>query len=114
MKLPIAYALDYPERKQRPFKRLVLSDITELTFYPPDKKFECLQLAYYAIRTGGSMPTVLNTANEIYVNKFLNKEISFLDIPKNIKKAMNNHQVIQQATLNEILALDQDLRNQLK
>lgn len=114
MKLPIAYALDYPKRKYRDFKRLDLSEITKLTFYKPDEKFKCLQLAYQALKTGGSMPTVLNTANEIYVNKFLNREIDFLDIPKNIEKVMNNHDVIKQPTLNEILALDQDLRKQIK
>lgn len=103
MKLPIQYALYYPERKANHFKRLNLSEIGQLTFEEPDmESFPCLKLAYEALEEGGSMPTVLNAANEIVVSKFLKKEIAFLDIPKIIHYCMTKHDIIKEVSLDTI------------
>ncbi|PKM49879.1 MAG: 1-deoxy-D-xylulose-5-phosphate reductoisomerase [Firmicutes bacterium HGW-Firmicutes-7] len=104
MKLPIQYALYYPNRQQNNFKRLNLAQIGKLTFEEPNKdSFPCLQLAFDAMKIGGSMPTVLNAANELVVSKFLNRELGFLDIPKIIDFCMSKHDIIKEITLEEIL-----------
>lgn len=104
MRLPIQYALFYPKRQENNFKRLNLSQIGKLTFEEPDMtSFKCLQLAYDAIRIGGSMPVVLNAANELAVSKFLNKEIGFLEIPEIIDYCMSKHDIIKEITLTNIL-----------
>ena len=90
MKLPIQYALTFPERIQNNFERTDLPAIGSLTFYEPDyKKFECLQLAFDALNTGGTAPCILNAANEVAVSKFLNKEIRFSHIPLLINNALD-------------------------
>lgn len=90
MKLPIQYALTFPERLQNDFKRTSLPKIGSLTFFEPDlNKFECLKLAFEALNEGGTAPCILNAANEVAVNKFLNKEIKFLHIPLLINKALD-------------------------
>jgi 1-deoxy-D-xylulose-5-phosphate reductoisomerase len=90
MKLPIQYALTFPERLQNDFKRTNLPGINNLTFYEPDfNKFECLKLAYDAIDTGGTAPCILNAANEIAVDNFINKKIKFSQISQLINKALN-------------------------
>lgn len=104
MRLPIQYALYYPKRKRNEFKRLNLADIGKLTFEEPDLlSFRCLKLAYDAIRIGKSMPVVLNAANELAVNKFLNKKISFLEIPNIIEHCMSKHDIVNDLTLDNIL-----------
>lgn len=104
MKLPIEYALSYPERQHNHMKRLNLAQIGQLTFEEPDlDTFICLRLAYDALKSGGSMPTVLNSANELAVSKFLKKEISFLEIPKIIDFCMSKHDIIREVVLNDIL-----------
>ncbi|PKM95746.1 MAG: 1-deoxy-D-xylulose-5-phosphate reductoisomerase [Firmicutes bacterium HGW-Firmicutes-1] len=104
MKLPIQYALYYPNRHQNSFKRLNLAQIGKLTFEEPDRvTFPCLQLAFDAMNIGGSMPTVLNAANELVVSKFLNKEIGFIEIPKIIDFCMSKHDIINEITLDKIL-----------
>jgi len=114
MKLPIVFALNYPFRKINEYKRLDLTKIQSLTFYKPDlDKYKPLSLAYRAIKIGGTMPVVLNTANEIYVNKFLNDEIGFLDIANLVEDAMNNHNVIENPSLEDILMLEKILRKKL-
>lgn len=108
MKLPIQYALYYPNRETNTMKRLNLAAIGKLTFEEPDKKtFSCLQLAYDAMSIGGTMPTVMNAANEWAVKKFIDGEIGFLDIPKIIESAMKQHQVIPSVTLQAILDSEQ-------
>ncbi len=83
MRIPISYAISYPERWYLPTKRLNLSEIVNLKFYKPDlDKFPLLKLAYKVGKVGGSYPTVLTVADEIVVNSFLNKKIRFIDIPK--------------------------------
>jgi 1-deoxy-D-xylulose-5-phosphate reductoisomerase len=90
MKLPIQYALTFPERVQNKFERTNLSSIGTVTFSEPDlNKFECLKLAFDALNEGGTAPCILNAANEVAVDKFLNKEIKFSHIPLLINKALD-------------------------
>jgi 1-deoxy-D-xylulose-5-phosphate reductoisomerase len=96
MKLPIQYALSYPQRLENNFERTNMASIGSLNFYEPNfEKFECLRLAYNALETGGTAPCVLNAANEVAVDKFLKKEIKFSWIPRLIENALEkigNHQ----------------------
>ncbi len=109
MKLPIQYALSYPHRRSLPGKRLDFSQLTSLTFQAPDMEtFQGLPLAIDALKTGGSMPTVFNAANEKAVAKFLHREIRFLDIYDIIAEAMARHQKIPSPELSEILAIEEE------
>ncbi|MEO8232416.1 MAG: 1-deoxy-D-xylulose-5-phosphate reductoisomerase [Ignavibacteriota bacterium] len=90
MKLPIQYALTFPERYSNGFNRTDLPAINNLTFFEPDfDKFECLSLAFDVIKTGGTAPCILNAANEIAVDKFINKKIKFSQISDLIKNALD-------------------------
>ena len=107
MRLPIQYALYYPERRFLSGERLDFSKISGIITEKPDREtFQGLDLAYNAIKTGGSMPTVLNAANECAVAKFLNKDIKFLQIYDIIEACMKAHTVIPDPTLDEILETD--------
>lgn len=107
MRGPIQYALNYPDRKSSDIERVDFIKYDSLTFEEADySKFPCLKYAYYAMETGGSMPAVLNAANEIAVEAFLNKEISFMDIPKLIHDTMEAHISINKPTLKQILECD--------
>ncbi len=107
MKVPIQYALTYPKRVKNSFKRLDLFETATLTFEKPQtERFKCLALAYRAIETGGTMPCVMNGANEIAVNRFLNGEIEFLQIPEIIEKVMNMHTVKYNYTVEDVLEAD--------
>lgn len=107
MKLPIVYAMRYPERQIPVNERLNLFDIGTLTFEKPDlQNFDCLNIAFEAIEKGGSTPTVMNAANEIAVAKFLNDEISFLDIPRIIRKTIDAHDFKAEINLNDVLKYD--------
>ncbi|MCI9470248.1 MAG: 1-deoxy-D-xylulose-5-phosphate reductoisomerase [Lachnospiraceae bacterium] len=109
MKLPIQYALCYPQRRFLPGRRLDFTTLGSLSFGAPDMDtFQGLPLALEAARTGGSMPTVFNAANECAVRKFLQKEIRFLDIYDMIRSAMERHQVQEAPSLDEILAAEAD------
>lgn len=112
MKLPIQYAFTYPERLENNLtKPLDFREISKLTFEMPKKKlFRGLEFAYEAGKIGGSMPIVFNAANEIAVEKFLNKEIKFLDIYKMIEKTMNNHKLVAVDNINAILEVDRETR----
>ena len=104
MRLPIQYALFYPERRTLHSRPLDLFEVGTMTFEKPRPDvFEGLLLAYQAAATGGSMPTVFNAANEKAVAKFLNRDIAFLDIAEIIRSAMDAHKVIENPTLDEIL-----------
>ena len=108
MKLPIQYALYYPERRYLPGDRLDFWKLKEITFEKPDMDtFLGLPLAFRAARTGGSRPTVFNAANERAVSKFLNRKIRFLDIYEIISDAMEHHKVIPDPSIEEILAAEQ-------
>ncbi len=109
MKLPIQYALCYPQRRFLPGRRLDFTTLGSLSFGAPDMDtFQGLPLALEAARTGGSMPTVFNAANECAVRKFLQKQIRFLDIYDMIRSAMERHQVQGAPSLDEILAAEAD------
>ena len=112
MKLPIQLAFTYPDRIQNNcLDTLDLLKVGNLTFEAPDREvFKGLDLAYKAGRIGKSMPTVLNAANEIAVDLFLNKKIKFLDIYKIIEKAIDNHEVEEIDNLDSILRIDQAIR----
>lgn len=110
MKLPIQYALFYPDRRPMDNKKLDLFSISQLTFEAPDMDtFRGLALALRAAREGGSMPTVFNAANEMAVAKFLKDEIKFLDIYNIIENAMDTHKIIKNPTVDEILAAEAEV-----
>lgn len=104
MKLPIQYALYYPERRYLPGERLDFWSLGKIDFEKPDMKtFYGLTLAYEAGRKGGSLPTVFNVANELAVSKFLNREIKYLEIMEIVEDCMRAHQNIEHPTLEQIL-----------
>lgn len=112
MKSPIAYALSYPERLEGVIERLNLSSIGILSFEEPDlERFPCLQLAYDALDFGGTMPAVLNAANEVAVHRFLARKIGFIDIPGIIKQVMDRHKVIPDPSLDDIFAVTEWARD---
>ena len=107
MKIPIQYALTYPSHHDADWKELDLTEIHSLTFEKPDfKKFPCMKLAFDALAAGGTAPAVLNVANEQAVYKFLNKEISFNEIPKIIEMACEKHELVSAPSLDEILNIE--------
>ncbi|WP_371369044.1 1-deoxy-D-xylulose 5-phosphate reductoisomerase [Sporomusa rhizae] len=111
MRLPIQYALSYPERVASNFPRLDFTTLSALTFENPDTdNFPALKLAYMAGETGGTLPCVFNAANEIAVYAFLNSEIAFLDIAKVIRYTMENHVLIANPDLEQIHAADKSAR----
>ena len=107
MKVSIQYVLTYPERKNNNLEPLNLAQIGELTFEEPQTDlFPCLKYAYQAGKKGGTMPAVLNAANEVAVAKFLNGKLKFVQIPKVIAAVMERHQVIADPTLEDIMQAD--------
>ena len=109
MKLPIQYALYYPERRYLPGDRLDFAALQQITFEKPDMDtFYGLKLAYEAGRRGGSLPTVLNAANERAVAMFLGRKIGYLQIPEIIQACMENHKNIEDPTVEEILKTEQE------
>ncbi|MGX4765935.1 1-deoxy-D-xylulose-5-phosphate reductoisomerase [Bacillus mojavensis] len=112
MRVPIQYALTYPDRLPLPdAKRLELWEIGSLHFEKADfARFRCLQFAFESGKIGGTMPTVLNAANEVAVAAFLAGKISFLAIEDCIEKALNRHQLIQKPSLADIQEVDKDTR----
>ena len=104
MKLPIQYALFYPDRRPMDTGRVDFFQLKQLTFEEPDTEtFRGLALAYQAARQGGSMPTVFNAANEKAVALFLQKKITFLQIPELIEASMEAHTVVENPTVDQIL-----------
>ncbi len=104
MKLPIQYALGYPERIKSDFERFDFLNYPKLTFEQPDtKRFPCLGLAYKALEKGGNIPCVLNAANEVAVEAFLNNRIGFLQIPEIIGQCMEKIEFIDNPNLEDIL-----------
>lgn len=115
MRIPIQYSLSYPERLKNNFKRINFIETKSLNFRKPDTElFPCLKYAIEAGKIGGTMPAVLNGANEICVKKFLENKIKFLDIAKIVKKAMDAHKVIANPTLKQILEADRWAREFVK
>ena len=114
MKLPIQYALYYPERKGPTSARLDFAKLRTLEFYEPDTEvFPALTMAYEALRTGGSMPTVYNATNEWAVAAFLDRKIGYTDIVETIRKEMEVHQLIKNPSLEEILATEAEVYRRL-
>ena len=115
MKLPIQYALYYPERRFLPGERLDFRTLSEITFEQPDmKNFPALKLAYIAGKIGGSMPTVYNAANEKAVEKFLNEEISFLQITEIVELCMKEHHVLVNPSLEQILGIETEVHKKIE
>ncbi len=112
MRLPIQYAITYPERLEiKNSKRLSLAKISQLDFKDVDyARYPAVRLAYMAGKAGGSMPTVLNAANEVAVALFLAEKIKFLEIETIVSEAMKNHILIENPTVEQILDVDQNVR----
>jgi 1-deoxy-D-xylulose-5-phosphate reductoisomerase len=111
MKLPIQYALGYPQRIKSSFPRFSFMQYPQLSFEQADQEtFRCLSLAYQAMNIGGTMPCVLNAANEIAVSLFLKDQISFLGIAELVEKMMEHHTLIHQPTLADYLETDAQVR----
>ena len=115
MKIPIQYALSYPKRFGSDSKKLDLAEIKNLSFSKPNfELFPCLKFAYDAGIAGGTLPAVLNAANEIAVYAFLENKIKFLDIQKLIKKMLQEHNIKKNPNLNEILDVDKKVKEETK
>ena len=115
MKIPIAYALTYPERIINDLPSLDLVKIGKLGFLKPDiRKFSCLGLAYAAGLCGGTAPAVLNAADEVAVSAFMEKKIRFIDLPKIIEKILVLHNSINNPSLDDILQADLWARRETK
>ena len=114
MKVPISYALYYPERRPLEGKRVDFSELGSLTFEKPDAEtFKGLKLGLRAGKQGGSMPVVYNAANEAAVAGFIGGKIGFTKIWELIERAMNEHSLISSPTLDEILEIEKDVRNKI-
>ena len=114
MRLPILYALSYPERLKVEDIHLDIFAMKELTFLQPDTEtFPCLELAYQAINKGGNMPCIMNAANEIAVKKFLQEKIKFLQIPEMISKAMQDFSFIKEPSLEDYFLCDKEVKQKL-
>ena len=115
MKLPIQYALYYPERRYLPGERLDFKTLMQITFEEPDMEtFYGLRLAFEAGREGGSLPTVFNAANELAVQKFLERKLAYLEIPEIIETCMKTHKNILHPSVEEILETERDVYEQIE
>lgn len=115
MTTPISYALSYPKRLSTKKEELNLAKVSQLNFKDMDlERFPCVAFAYEAGRIGHTMPAVLNAANEVAVEAFLNKKIKFTDIEKIIKNAMNEHKIVKNPTINDIIDVDLRVRKEVK
>lgn len=115
MRVPIQFALFYPNRVPNPYKSLSLFDIGTLTFEKPDTSlFKCLKLAFDSLEAGGTMPAVLNASNEVCVKLFLDKKISFLDIGNINEKVMLKHSPVNIDSLETILQAEEWAKNTIK
>jgi len=111
MRLPIQYALNYPSRKKSVIRKLDFFELQSLTFEKPDMStFRCLKLAYEAGKAGGTMPAILNAANEAAVALFLNKKIRFLDIGRIIEDCMTSFERSGSFTIEDVIALDREVK----
>ncbi|MDR3012182.1 MAG: 1-deoxy-D-xylulose-5-phosphate reductoisomerase [Chitinispirillales bacterium] len=114
MELPIQYALSWPERLPISGKRLNLSDIRNLEFFEPDMgRFPCLRLCIEAGKIGGTAPAVVNAANEIAVDLFLNKKIGFTDIAKIVESELNRHHPVEIDSVEVVMGIDGDVRERV-
>jgi 1-deoxy-D-xylulose-5-phosphate reductoisomerase len=115
MRVPIIYALFHPERRHADLPKLDLLTAGNLSFFKPDtERFPCLQLAYDAMKTGGTAPAILNAANEIAVQYFLENKASFLQIPQIIEKVLGQMPIIDNPDIHHIDEADKEARNLAK
>ena len=115
MKIPIQYALTHPIHKLAEWEELDLAKIGNLTFEEKDlERFPCIELAYESLRIGGSAPAVLNVANDLLVELFINDKILFDMIPKYIEQSMNEHNFIKHPSIKEISELTSWTENHIK
>jgi 1-deoxy-D-xylulose-5-phosphate reductoisomerase len=113
MRVPIALALVHPKRLKNQLPQLKLTEVRELTFFTPDEeKFVCLRLAKQVLKAGGTLPAVLNAANEVAVQRFLDKKIPFLQIPVVVEKTLAAHRSQTPRSLEQIVEIDQWARKQ--
>ena len=113
METPIQYAFSYPERIESYLPRLDFMQHSSLTFEQPDRKaFRCLDLAYAAIERGGNMPCIMNAANEVAVEQFIQGRIPFLGIADYVERAMQTAHFIAEPTLDDLILTDKNIRNQ--
>jgi 1-deoxy-D-xylulose-5-phosphate reductoisomerase len=111
MRIPIQYALTYPERPSAPYPRVNFATLRQMTFLEPDvEKFRCLPLAYRALTMGGTAPAVLNAANEVAVELFLADRIRFSSIPDIIEQALDTHSPRHDASLDDLVRIDHETR----
>lgn len=114
MKIPIQYALTYPERSSSHYQRTDFLKVGALTFEAPDTdKFPCLKIAYDALESGGTYPAVMNAANEAAVDLYLNGKLGFYDISDTIKKCMDSHNSRTDFTLEDVINIDTETRNKV-
>ena len=115
MRIPISYALSFPQRLHLSFPPLDLFQKGGLTFFPPDpERFPCLKLAYRSIEIGETMPAILNAANEVAVNAFMEGSLKFTGIPSLIQRVMEDHEVKSVHTIEDILKADHWARERSK
>jgi 1-deoxy-D-xylulose-5-phosphate reductoisomerase len=115
MRIPIAYALSYPRRLIRGEVALDLASVGALTFFKPDPvRFPALRLAYAAAETGGTMPAVLNAANEVAVAAFIEEQIGFNEISLVVEQVLSRHRVLKEPRIEEILAADRQAREEAR
>lgn len=115
MRTPISYALTYPDRLGPQWEKLTLELMQGLTFEEPRREdFPCLDMAYAAGRAGGTMPCVLNAANEVAVESFLKEKIGFMDIPRICDKVMSEHSTVEKPDLEDILEADDWARSRAR
>jgi 1-deoxy-D-xylulose-5-phosphate reductoisomerase len=111
MRIPIQYALMYPDRPSAPHRRLDFDTLRHMTFQKPDlDKFRCLALAFKALETGGTAPAVLNAANEVAVQLFLDGRLPFDAIPAVIEEALAAHAPVHNITLEDVVRADREAR----
>lgn len=114
MKVPIQFALTYPRRVTADFPKMDFRNYPSLTFEEPDfKKFECLKIAFDVLHEGKTYPVVMNAANEVARESFLNGEIKFTDIPKHILRCLDGHNPVADFTLEDIFEIDRKTRSNL-
>lgn len=114
MRVPIGYAFSYPERLENDCQEVDFLRIGQLHFEPVNMQvFRCLGLAYEALKKGGSYPVVLNAANEVMVQKFLEKKIAFIDIQNTVEKVLEEHVPLYDLSLEDILGIDEEIRERL-
>ncbi len=111
MRVPVQYALTYPQRHPSPVTRLDIRTMTALSFEAPDLvRFPCLALAREALQRGGTAPAVLNAANEVAVRLFLDRRIRFPDIPRLVRRVLDSHRLVSASSLDAVLGADREAR----